>query len=88
FVGWQWIFLGDTLDVKHINFGGDDKQRQEYALSLYSSMVGIDFYYRKTGNDYKIRSLNLATNIDTRNVEGSDFGGLTSPVKGLNIYYI
>lgn len=88
FVGWQWIFLGYTLDVKHINFGGDDKQRQEYDLSLYSSMVGIDFYYRKTGNDYKIRSLNLGTNIDTRNVEGSDFGGLTSTVKGLNIYYI
>lgn len=88
YFGWRWIFLGYTIDIKHLNLKHQDHQRQEYDLSLYSSMVGIDFYYRKTGNDYKIRTLKLEENIDTRAVEGAQFGGLTSTIKGLNIYYI
>ncbi|WP_277265239.1 DUF4421 domain-containing protein [Prevotella corporis] len=88
YFGWRWIFLGYTIDIKHLNLKHQDHQRQEYDLSLYSSMVGIDFYYRKTGNDYKIRTLKLEENIDTRAVEGAQFAGLTSTIKGLNIYYI
>lgn len=88
YFGWRWIFLGYTIGIKHLNLKHQDHQRQEYDLSLYSSMVGIDFYYRKTGNDYKIRTLKLEENIDTRAVEGAQFGGLTSTIKGLNIYYI
>ena len=89
YFGWRWIFLGYTLDIKHLDFWHrNNNPRQEYDLSLYSSMPGLDIYYRKTGNDYKIRQLYLGKNIDTEPIRGTNFGGLTSTIKGFNLYYI
>ena len=89
YFGWRWIFLGYTLDIKHLDFWNkNNNPRQEYDLSLYSSMLGLDIYYRKTGNDYKIRQLYLGKDIDTEAIRGTDFGGLTSTIKGFNLYYI
>ncbi len=89
YFGWRWIFLGYTLDIKHLDFWHrNDSPRQEYDLSLYSSMIGLDIYYRKTGNDYKIRQLYLGRKVDTDAVRGCGFGGLTSTIKGFNLYYI
>ena len=51
-------------------------------------MLGLDIYYRKTGNDYKIRQLYLGKDINTDAIRGTDFGGLTSTIKGFNVYYI
>ena len=89
YFGWRWIFLGYTLDIKHLDFWNkNNNPRQEYDLSLYSSMLGLDIYYRKTGNDYKIRQLYLGKDINTDAIRGTDFGGLTSTIKGFNVYYI
>jgi len=52
YVGWRWIFLGYTFDLKNLN---TSKRKTEFDLSLYSSLFGIDLYYRKTGDDYRIR---------------------------------
>ena len=54
FVGYRWFFLGYTFDLKHYD---KNKDRQEIDLSLYSSRLTIDLFYRKTGNLYNIRSL-------------------------------
>ena len=51
-------------------------------------MLGLDIYYRKTGNDYKIRQLYLGKDINTDAIRGTNFGGLTSTIKGFNLYYI
>ena len=89
YFGWRWIFSGYTLDIKHLDFWNkNNNPRQEYDLSLYSSMLGLDIYYRKTGNDYKIRQLYLGKDINTDAIRGTDFGGLTSTIKGFNLYYI
>jgi hypothetical protein len=89
YIGWRFIFLGYTFDIKHIKLHNKDSQRQEYDLSLYSSMFGIDLYYRETGNDYHISSLSLGeSQIDTDPVIGSDFDGVKSSIKGFNIYYV
>lgn len=89
YFGWRWIFSGYTLDIKHLDFWNkNNNPRQEYDLSLYSSMLGLDIYYRKTGNDYKIRQLYLGKDINTDAISGTDFGGLTSTIKGFNLYYI
>lgn len=88
YFGWRWIFLGYTLDIKHLNLLRSNSKRKEYDLSLYSSMLGIDVYYRKTGNDYKIRRMTLNEDTDTRAVRGADFNGLKSSIKGFNLYYI
>ena len=88
YFGWRWIFLGYTVDITHLLQKSNDKRRQEYDLSLYSSMLGIDIYYRRTGNDYKIRQLYLGETINTDPIKGAGFDGLTSSIKGFNIYYI
>ena len=48
YIGWRWVFLGYTFDLTHI---GHDNNKKEFDLSLYSSQIGIDLFYRKTGND-------------------------------------
>ncbi len=84
FVGWQFIFYGYTFGLNHHR----SKNKTEWDLSAYSSMIGIDLFYRKTGNDYKIRSLYLGEGIDTHSIRGKNFSGLNVGIKGFNIYYI
>lgn len=88
YVGWRWVFLGYTIDVSHADISNGNKTRKEYDLSLYSSMLGLDLYYRKTGDNYKLRSADIGEDIDTGTLEGAPFGGLTSSIKGFNLYYI
>ena len=85
YVGWRWIFLGYTFDLTHIDAGNN---KREFDLSFYSSKIGIDLFYRKTGNNYKIRSLFLGDGINTDQIAGTPFDGFSSSIKGFNIYYI
>lgn len=85
YVGWRWIFLGYTVDLTHISSG--DK-KTEFDLSLYSSQIGIDLFYRKTGNDYRIRSISIGKDIDTSPLHNTKFDGLSASIKGFNLYYI
>lgn len=86
YLGWRWLVLGYTFDVKRLFVGG--KAKQEFDLSIYTSAVGIDLFYRKTGNDYKIRSLTQKEDNDIKEIRGIPFDGLSASVKGFNIYYI
>ena len=88
YAGWRWLFLGYTLDIKHPFFNGSKQKRKEFDVSLYSAKIGIDLYYRKTGKDFKIRSLSLGKKIETHPMEGMEFDGVETTVKGFNIYYI
>lgn len=88
YIGWRWIFLGYTIDIKHPFFNSTEQKRKEFDLSLYSSKIGIDLYYRKTGQDFKIRHLSMGDKTNTKPLEGIDFDGVESTVKGFNIYYI
>lgn len=85
YVGWRWVFLGYTLDLNHLS---SDKKKKEFDLSLYSSQIGIDLFYRETGNDYKIRSVNLGHNVDTSPMKNVAYDGITASIKGFNLYYI
>lgn len=85
YVGWRWVFLGYTLDLNHLSA---DKKKTEFDLSLYSSQIGIDLFYRKTGNDYRIRRLHLNDDIDTSPMQGVSYDGLNVSIKGFNLYYI
>ncbi len=85
YFGWRWIFLGYTFDLRH--FSGNNKK--EFDLSLYSAQLGIDMFYRKTGDDYKIKRLKLnGGDVDTHAMNGVKFDGLQASIKGFNIYYI
>lgn len=91
YVGWRWVFLGYTVDLKNINFSSRHTSKKEFTLSLYSSMLGVDLFWRETGNDYHVSKLYLgddASDIDTSPMKGAGFDGLNSSIKGLNLYYI
>lgn len=87
YFGWRWVFLGYTFDLKHISNGN---KKKEFDLSLYSSQIGIDLFFRKTGTDYKISRMSLDPDneINTRRMRGLDFDGIDVGIKGFNIYYI
>lgn len=85
YFGWRWLFLGYTIDISHLD---NHKTRQEFDLSLYSSKIGVDLFYRKTGNDYLIRRLDLGNDINTSAIKNAHYDGLYSSIKGLNAYYI
>ena len=88
YFGWRWIFLGYTFDVEDL-FGGNrnKSKKKEMSLNIYSSKFGIDLYYRKTGNDFKLRSYE-GFNLNTPSLRNIHFDGLQSSIKGLNAYWI
>ena len=87
YFGWRWFFFGYTFDIKNIGFsqGG---LRKEFDLSIYSSQVGVDLFYRRTGNDYKIRDAKLGYGIDGELLDGVPFAGVNVGITGVNAYYI
>lgn len=87
YLGWRWVFLGYTFDLKHISNGN---KKTELDLSLYSSQIGVDLFWRKTGNDYKISKLLLDPDgrVDTRPLQGAAYDGINVSIKGANLYYI
>ena len=86
YFGWRWIFLGTTFDLKNFSLFGDGTKR-EIDFSLYSSRIGVDLFYRRTGSDYKLRNVRTGTDIDSR-YEGVPFDGITVGITGANAYYI
>ncbi len=87
YFGWRWFFLGYTFDIKNIGFS-QNGLRKEFDLSIYSSQVGIDIFYRRTGNDYKIRDVRLGYGIDGSLFEGIPFDGVNVGITGASAYYI
>ena len=87
YFGWRWFFLGYTFDIKNIGFGIGGLKK-EFDLSIYSSQVGIDIYYRRSGDDYKIRDAKLGYGIDGRIFDGMPFGGVNVGMTGVSAYYI
>ena len=88
YFGWRWIFLGYTFELKNIGMGSDNKIKKEFAISLYSSQIGVDLFYRRTGNDYKIRKARFGRGDIDDKLEGVDFSGLNVGITGANVYYI
>ena len=88
YFGWRWIFLGWSVDIDDIYRKTNRKNKgTEFDLSLYSSKLGVDIFYRRTGNNYKINKIRgFYDEIPSDYSE--DFSGLKVDIKGLNLYYI
>lgn len=88
YFGWRWIFLGWSVDIDDIYRKTNRKNKgTEFDLSLYSSKLGVDIFYRRTGNNYKIHKIwGFYDEIPSDYSE--DFSGLKVDIKGLNLYYI
>lgn len=88
YLGWRWVFLGYTIDLKHINMKSNHSSKKEFNLSLYSSLLGVDLFWRQTGNDYHIQRMDLGTEVNTDALRKVSFDGFKGSIKGLNLYYI
>ena len=88
YLGWRWVFLGYTIDLKHINMKSDHSSKKEFNLSLYSSLLGVDLFWRQTGNDYHIQRMDLSDDVNTDVLKKVSFDGFKGSIKGLNLYYI
>ena len=83
--GWSLLFYGYTIDVLHLK---TKDNRTETDISLYTIPLGIDIFYRKSGNEYRINNIKLASGRDASVLNKRSFEGIKSSVKGLNLYYI
>lgn len=84
YVGWRWIFLGYTFELSHI--GGESGH--DFDLSLYSNQIGLDLFYRTSGDNYRISRFDLGDDFNTRAMKKVPFDGFDASQKGFNIYYI
>lgn len=89
YFGWRWLFLGYTFDIGALT-NGHRSQNTEIDLSVYSAKIGVDLFFRKTGNDFRIRNLgDLFCDDDPMPDDLSDqFSGLDIETRGFNVYYI
>ena len=85
FVGWKWFFAGYTFELGNINLA---RIKQQLDFSVYSSQIGVDIFYRRTGNDYKLRDAQLGNDVDTSPLEGKPFSGVKAGITGFDSYYI
>ncbi len=85
YAGWRWLFLGYTFDLKNIQHSSS---KTEIDLSFYSSMLGIDLYYRKSGNGSHITKATIKDGENTYTLRDEAFDGLDVSIKGFDLYYI
>ena len=86
YFGWRWLFLGYTFDISHLS---NESNKKEFDLSIYSNLISIDLYYRKTGTDYLIREIDFNDKrIGRRRLHNVPFDGLNVGITGVNVHYI
>ena len=85
YVAWKWFFAGYTFELDNLSLGG---LKQEFDLSIYSSQIGIDLFYRRTGSEYRLSDASFGKGIDASALEGVPFDGVKAGITGFNVYYI
>jgi|GEM_PF-1107901 len=86
YIGWSFIFLGWAWDVSTIFGSSSDKQRQEFSLNIYSSLIGGDLYYRKNQNSFRLYQLNGFS--DELKAFDERVNGFSVDIQGIDLYYI
>ncbi|MCR4994858.1 MAG: DUF4421 domain-containing protein [Bacteroidales bacterium] len=87
YFGWRWLFFGYTFDVAH--FGRKPKnQGVNLNFSLYTSKLGVDLLYRRTGSNFFLRRIE-GLGDDALAFEGSDANDyIQTSVTGIKFYWI
>lgn len=85
YAGWRWVFLGYTFSLNNLSFSSN---KRGLDLSIYSSQIGVDLFYHRSGGDYKLREVNLGYGKDYSALEDLSFDGFNNEITGFNIYYI
>lgn len=84
YVGYSLLFLGWT-----INIGSDiTSNNSNLYLSLYAPMFGVDYYYERGVNGYRISRISGFSKEIKEASRDQDFPGLSTHMKYLHFYYI
>lgn len=83
YLGWRWLFLGYSIDLE------EGSPQTDINFSFYTSKAGIDLFYRKRTEGYRIRNLEGFKEGGREIVDyNHSFDGLTVEQMGLNLYYV
>lgn len=85
FFGWRWLFFGYVFNVNTIQISSNNI---DVNTTLYTPAIGIDLIYRKLGDGYTLRSMQLGNLDATRALEGMEVDGLDINIMSLNAYYV
>ncbi len=82
-IGWRWLFVGYSVDLHKKN------PYTDININLYSPRFGLDLFYRKCSEGYKIRSLS-GFYEDGMPLQGynRNFNGIKVEQIGFNLYYV
>lgn len=83
YIGWKWIFLGWAFDI-------NKSRNTDLNFSFYTSKIGIDIFYRKCSNGFRIRNIDGFKQSNGKEIviSGTPFDGIEVRQRGVNIYYI
>ena len=86
YIGYSLIFLGYTLQLNNLYIGNTKKS---FNLSLYTALVGVDFYYRDN-KKFKLREIfeNNKEIVLPQDIYENIFDGFHVKYWGFNTYYI
>ena len=87
YFGWRWLFFGYTFDVLHLG-ERPKKKSVDFTFSLYTSKLGVDLLYRRTGSNFYFRSI-AGLGDETKQLEGEECNDyINTSIIGVNLYYI
>lgn len=84
YFGWRFIFLGYTIDIKQLK----NEAREAFNLSLYAPQLGVDLFWRKSGNNYLVSSVDYGNKSINKAMQHLQFSGFETSERGINAYYI
>lgn len=90
YFGWHSLFIGLSANTDELFSKREGSNKKtEYYVNLYGCKLGCDFFYRRTGNDFKIRETEgFYVNGHEHDFSGTDYSGLKVKATGLNVYYV
>lgn len=90
YFGWHSLFVGLSANTDELFSKREGSNKKtEYFVTLYGYKLGCDFFYRRTGNDFKIRETKgFYQNGVEHDFSGTDYSGLKVKTVGLNVYYV
>ena len=82
-IGWRWLFFGYSIDLQ------DYHPYTDININLYAPRFGLDLFYRKSSEGYKIKSL-TGFYEEGKPLQGynRDFNGIEVSQIGFNLYYV
>lgn len=82
YVGYKFFFAGYSVDLKSFF---KSKDRTNFALSIFTNPFIIDVFYRKAGNDFKLREISIP---ELKTIEGMECTAIKTRNAGVTFSYI